>query len=264
MKIEDVFSKLEQVAPVALSDEFCGKYKMYDNSGIIINCGGEVKGVLFSLDLSAAAVNEAKRLGYNLIVTHHPAIYGGIHRLDIIANAHSRALAECLKKNISVISMHLNFDAAPNGIDYFLAKGLGATDVDKAEIAAPVSNGGYGRVYDVEHCKFGEYVKRVKKEFSSSRLVAYGEEGRAVKRVASFCGAGCDEGNMAFALNHGADAFVSSDMKHHEITALTESGLCVIVLTHYSSENYGFSKIYSKINESLKVKSVYFTDTNLL
>ena len=76
MKLNDVLQRLEEVAPVALSDEFCAKYKMYDNSGIIINCGADIKGALFSLDLSETAVRQAKEYGYNLIITHHPAIYG--------------------------------------------------------------------------------------------------------------------------------------------------------------------------------------------
>ena len=75
MKLKDIFEKLEGVAPVALSDEFCRKYKMYDNSGIIIDCKEEIVGALFSLDLSFKAIEEAKRQGFNLIVTHHPAIF---------------------------------------------------------------------------------------------------------------------------------------------------------------------------------------------
>ena len=53
-------------------------------------------------------------------------------------------------------------------------------------------------------------------------------------------------------------------MKHHEILALTQRGIAVIVLTHYASENYGFEKIYLKIKDGLKVKSAYYTDTALL
>ncbi|MDE7168360.1 MAG: Nif3-like dinuclear metal center hexameric protein [Clostridia bacterium] len=262
MKVEDIFALLEkEVAPVSLSDEFCGKYRMYDNSGIIINCGCEVTGTLFTLDLTNKAVEKAKGLGYNLIVTHHPAIFGGISKFDLTANPQAQALAECMKCGISVISMHLNFDAAPQGIDYFLCKGLGG---DKAELSAPLSNGGYGRVYSVAPTTFKNFVQKVKKEFSAQMLFTYGEEDKKVNRVASFCGAGCDEQNISFAANGGADVFVSADMKHHEILALTQRGIAVIVLTHYASENYGFEKIYSKIKGGLKVKSEYFTDANLL
>ncbi len=139
MKLNEVLQRLEEVAPVALSDEFCAKYKMYDNSGIIINCGADIKGALFSLDLSENAVRQAKNNGCNLIITHHPAIYGGISRFDLTADPQSKALAECISSGISVISMHLNFDAAPNGIDYYLMLGLGGEKADK--ILAPIVGG---------------------------------------------------------------------------------------------------------------------------
>ena len=62
MKVEEVFNLLErEVAPVSLSDEFCAKYKLYDNSGIIVNCGGEVKSALFSLDLSRKSRKKSRK-----------------------------------------------------------------------------------------------------------------------------------------------------------------------------------------------------------
>lgn len=264
MRVEDYLKFLERVAPLGLSDEFCEKYKMYDNSGIIVNCGKEVAGVLYTLDLTQKAVEEAKRLKFNLIVTHHPAIYGGITKLDLVESPQARALLECAKNGISVISMHLNFDAAPQGIDYYLSLGLGCAVGAGQAIAAPLSNGGYGRVYNVAPRTYAEYVKYVEKEFSASRILSYGEKNREVHRVASFCGAGCDEHNISFAARNKADVFVSSDIKHHEIVALTEMGISVLSLTHYACENYGFNKIYLKIKDGLKVKSAYFTDTNLL
>ncbi|MDE6585558.1 MAG: Nif3-like dinuclear metal center hexameric protein, partial [Clostridia bacterium] len=200
-------------------------------------------------------------LGYNLIVTHHPAIYGGITRLDTTCDPQAKAIAKCLKLGISVISMHLNFDAAPHGIDYYLMRGLGG---DKAEIAAELERGGYGRVYEVEECTLKDYAEKIKKEFCTSRILVYGDLKRKVGRAASFCGAGCDEHNIAFAQNHGADVFVSADMKHHEIIALTGKGIAVVVLTHYASENYGFNKIYLEIKDGLEIPSAYFTDTELL
>ena len=140
MTVEEVFGLLEKsVAPVKVSDDFCAKFKMYDNSGIIINCGEKVSGALFSLDLSEAAADKAAELGYNLIVTHHPAIYGGISRFDLTSSAQSRALAKCIKNGVSVISMHLNFDAAPQGIDYYLMRGLGG---ENAKVLAQVEGGG--------------------------------------------------------------------------------------------------------------------------
>lgn len=261
MKLTEIFAKLEEVAPVALSDEACKTYGMYDNSGIIINCGQDIKGVLFSLDLSQKALKQAKQLGYNLIVTHHPAIYGGISRFDLTANPQAKTLAECMYCGISVISMHLNFDFAPQGIDYYLMCGLGG---DKPKILAPVSKGGYGRIYAVQPQKFIDYTKKVCSEFNTGKALFYGDKNKLITRVASFCGAGTDEKSIAFAESGGADLYVSSDMKHHEITALLDRDINVIHLTHYSAENYGFNKIYLKLKNGLSVPSEYLTDEELL
>lgn len=255
MKLKEILNKLEEVAPVALSDEFCRKYKMYDNSGIIIDCKEEIRGALFSLDLSSKAIAEAKRRGFNLIVTHHPAIFGGISRITADDN-----IGTCLREGISVISMHLNFDAAPAGIDYHLMCGLGGKE---AEILDDVTNGGYGRVYGVDAMKFGELEDIVRKNFNTDRALFYGDKNRRVKKIASFCGAGCDNKAMDFAKSNGADVFVSSDMKHHEIAGLLEMGINVIHLTHYSAENYGFNKIYTKISSAFSIPTAYFADKDL-
>lgn len=259
MKLSEIFKTLEEkVAPVALSDELCKQFNMYDNSGIIVDCGKDIVGAVFSLDLSAGAIKAAKSKGYNLIVTHHPAIYGGISRINN-TDPVATNIAECVVCGISVISMHLNFDCAPRGIDYHLMEGLGGKD---GKILAELSRGGYGRVYEVEPIPFYAYAEKVKAVFKSGRVLTYGAD-RQIKKVASFCGAGCDERAIAFAAENNADVFVSSDMKHHEITALIHRGINVIVLTHYSSENYGFDKIYNEISAGLPVPAAYYDDAEL-
>ena len=258
MTVEEVLNLLEErVAPVKLSDDFCAKYKMYDNSGIIINCGEGVVGALFSLDLSEAAAMQAVKSGYNLIVTHHPAIYGGISRFDLKSDPQSRALALCLKNNISVISMHLNFDAAPNGIDYYLMRGLGG---ENAKVLATVEGGAYGRVYSVCPRTMPQLIENIKAEFDTERLIVHGVCEGKISKIASFCGAGLDDAAIAFAKSEQVDAVVSSDMPHHQIIKLVESGIAVIQLTHYCAEKYGFNKIYQNVKTGLQTPSSFFSD----
>ncbi len=258
MKTEDVLKLLErEVAPVALSKRFCEKYDMYDNSGIIINCGNNIEGILFSLDLSEAAVNLAAEKGCNLIVTHHPAIYGGVSRCDLTECAQSRALAGCLKRGISVISMHLNFDAAPEGIDCYLMRGLGGGE---CAVSAPVEGGGYGRAYKVKPAPLDEYVEAVKAEFGTERIIVHGNLSGKVEKVASFCGAGLDDNAVAFCKAQGVNLAVSSDLSHHRISELVESGIAVLQLTHYAAESYGFNKIYEKLKGKLQTPSHFFSD----
>ena len=259
MKSTDLLQLLEYIGPLSISDEFCKKFGFYDNSGILVDSGEDITGVLFSLDLSEKAVEEAKKLGFNAIVTHHPAIYGGVEKISV-TDCKTSQIAECLKCGISVISMHLNFDAAPEGIDYHLMQGLGG---DAGKTLVKLSGGAYGRVYDIKPLKLCDYIQFIKKNLSTDKVIYYGDNDKVINRVSSFCGAGCDDMAIDFAAEEGADAFVSSDMKHHQITALLSRGISVICLTHYAAEDYGFNKIYRKIIEELNVPAAYFCDETL-
>lgn len=260
MKSSELLSLLESVGPLSISHEFCKTCNFYDNSGILIDSGEDIKGVLFSLDLCESAINEAVKHGFNAIVTHHPAIFGAIS--SVLAEVPKTSLvARCLRLGITVISMHLNFDAAPEGIDYHLMKGLGG---ESGKTMINLTGGAYGRVYPVAPTNLSEFVTCIKKNFSTDRVVYYGEDEKRIARVASFCGAGCDDGAIEFAVREGADVFVSADFKHHQITALLSRGLSVIALTHYAAENYGFNKIYQKIIEGLNVPSAYHCESGLL
>lgn len=260
MKLDELYEILEGVAPVSLSDEYCRLYGAHDNSGILIDSGAEINGVLFSLDFSLSAITEAKKRGFNAIVTHHPAIYNPISRLSLPTDPQARAIAICVKGGISVVSMHLNFDAAPEGIDYYMMKGLGG---ESARVMDELSEGGYGRVYAVPHTDFATFVQNAKTTFSTERIISYGGGKKPIKTVASFCGAGCDDRAIAFAAENGADAFVSSDLKHHQITALLDRGINVVHIPHYTAEIYGFKKIIQKINDKIAVPTCFYRDKGL-
>ena len=54
----------------------------YDNAGFLLGDGHmPYSGTLVALDLTPATVTEAKALGLNLIVTHHPFIFSGLRRI---------------------------------------------------------------------------------------------------------------------------------------------------------------------------------------
>lgn len=63
MQLKNVYEAIDALAPFALSGEYCDTYGFRDNSGVMLDCGGSVRGILCSLDLSARAVEEAKNRG---------------------------------------------------------------------------------------------------------------------------------------------------------------------------------------------------------
>lgn len=75
MKIKEITNYLESIAPLAYQES-------YDNSGLIVgNKNDEVKGVLVCLDSTEEIVEEAIENGCNLIVAHHPIVFGGLKKI---------------------------------------------------------------------------------------------------------------------------------------------------------------------------------------
>ena len=268
MKLSEIYKIADEIAPKRLSDEYCAHYNAYDNSGVLLDVGEEIHGVLFTLDLTFAAIERAKAIGANLIVCHHPPIYGKISdiRIDderLLGNK----IVQCLRAGISVIAMHLNADAAPCGVDDSLMQGVALAAGESApkalEVMHPVDGGGYGKAYDLPETDFATLVKNMKKVFATERLLAYGDK-KSVRRAVSCCGAGVDEESILFAAKAGADVFISADFKHHLLTLALEKGMDVVVLTHYASENYGFEKYCKKICQGLEIPCEYYTEKTML
>lgn len=253
MFIKDYFDILESKAPLSLSKAMVDN-GAYDNSGLLINVHSEVKKVLFTLDLSKASIKRAKRLGVDTIVTHHPAIYTPIKTVDIDGDTELVALATI--NGLNVISMHLNLDIANGGIDQELGSLLGNGKYKLVENV--VSENGYGREFSV-NCKLSEFRKQVRQKLSTKRDICYGNLNTFIKKGASFCGGGSS--SALNAVKNGltdADLIVTSDMPHHVITALVESGKCIILVPHYSAENYGFKKYYDWAKDQIKSVTTYF------
>lgn len=251
MNCKRIFEELNRLAPLTLSDELVKAEGGYDNSGIIVGNDGEINKALFCLDLTRASVSEAIKVGANLIVTHHPAIYRPIKSITETAPVY-----ECIANGIAVISMHLNLDCARRGIDYSLAEGLGGK---VTEIITPLGKDvGYGRISETNGATAGEIFRRYKEVFSTDKGEFYGDETRKIRLMASFCGAGLDDNALDEAIKRGAQLVVSADIPHHVLVRAIESGLAVVNCTHYASENYGMEKFAEDCREQLKNLEICF------
>jgi len=253
MFIKDFFSVLEKNAPLYLSKAMVDN-GAYDNSGLLIGTHDKVNKVLFTLDLSKASIKRAKSLGVDTIVTHHPAIYTPIKTVDI--NGDTELVALAVKNGLNVISMHLNLDIADGGIDQELGSLLGNGKYRIIENI--IDNNGYGREFEV-NSKFSNFRKIVKERLSTKKDVCYGSLNTFIKKGASFCGGGSS--SALNAVKNGltdADLIVTSDMPHHVITALVESGKCIMLVPHYSAENYGFKKYYERVKTQVNENVTFY------
>lgn len=263
LTLDNLYSVIDGYAPFEISKKLICEGE-YDNSGIIVNCHQEVNKILFALDLSLETIAKAKSLKCDTLVTHHPAIYTPIKQLSVCDTATAPILL-AIKQGLNVISLHLNLDFSEFGTDYYLAKACGATEIrviDKRDYAR-----GYGSEFTLENVKLGDFVKSLNALLNTSKTLVYGNKNMQISKVASFCGGG---GNDALiAVRKGiidADVIVTSDLQHHLIKELVESGKAVVIPTHYASENYGFYKFYEAMAKLLdpKAQTYYFDDKRFL
>jgi dinuclear metal center YbgI/SA1388 family protein len=129
MKIKDIISVIEELAPVSFQES-------YDNTGMQIgNNDKEINSVLLTLDVTEDTINEAIANKNDLIISHHPLIFSGIKKLSG-RNSTERIVIKAIKNDIAIYSCHTNIDSAWNGVNVKLAEILGLHNV---KILKPIS-----------------------------------------------------------------------------------------------------------------------------
>lgn len=112
-----------------LNSQFLPVYQeSYDNAGFLIgDADMEITGVLVTLDVTSAVIDEAIATKANLIVSHHPMIFGGMKRItkDSLSG---EMVIRLLQHGISVYSAHTNLDNLDWGVNGILGQKLGMTD----------------------------------------------------------------------------------------------------------------------------------------
>ena len=122
MKLRDICNKLEEWAPLAYQES-------YDNSGLIVgNPDQDVKGVLVSLDCLECVVDEAISKDCNVIVSHHPIVFGGLKSLTG-KNYVERTVLKAIKNNIALYAIHTNLDNIDTGVNRMIADRLSLQNI---------------------------------------------------------------------------------------------------------------------------------------
>ncbi|MEO6251799.1 MAG: Nif3-like dinuclear metal center hexameric protein [Ferruginibacter sp.] len=118
MKIQEITSFLESVAPASLQES-------YDNAGLLTgNSNWECTGIITTLDATEEVVLEAIEKKYNLIVAHHPIIFGGLSKITG-KNYVERTIITAIKNDIAIYAIHTNLDNVLHGVNAAIADKLG-------------------------------------------------------------------------------------------------------------------------------------------
>jgi dinuclear metal center YbgI/SA1388 family protein len=121
MRISEIIGHLELLAPPAYQEQ-------YDNTGLLTgDPGWECRGVLVTLDATEEVVLEAVARGCNMIVAHHPIVFGGLKKITG-RNYVEKAVIAAIKQDIAIYAIHTN-------LDNMVAKGVNGRIADMLGLA---------------------------------------------------------------------------------------------------------------------------------
>lgn len=227
--VQDIHEFLKTLAPEDYAYD-------WDHVGLL--CGRAdrpVTKVLIALDPFAAACREAKEVGAELLLTHHPAIWSLSAVND--ATEAGRNLLFLIENGIAALNAHTNLDRAPGGVNDCLAGRLGLTDV---AVLHPDGTDAQGRDYGL--VRVGRCAEMTPEAFAVHVRDAlhcpglrYAAGARPIRRVA--VGGGACGGELEAVAASGCDAFVTADLKYNQFADAAALGLTLIDAGHFETEN---------------------------
>jgi len=235
MQLKKIYNILDEISPFELQAS-------WDNSGLLIGeMEDNVENIYISLDIDSPLLNEVK--SKSLIITHHPLIFSGLKKIDSSVYP-SKLIKEMIKKDISLIAMHTNFDITHLN-KYVASEVLGYKNVQCD---------GHICYFDV-NCSFAELSLHVKKSFGLDFLRVV-ESKKDIKRCAITTGSG---GDLIGEVK--ADCFLSGDFKYHQALEAKENNLNLLDIGHYESESH-FPACLSKNLENSPLKAIMTNSKN--
>ncbi len=225
MQIYEIINAIEQYAPLEWASSF-------DNVGLMIGDKfREVNEILLTLDVDLEVAMEAKALGAELIISHHPLIFNPIKRITA-DSPEGKCLLFLAENKIAVYSAHTNLDSAPGGLNDLAAQFLRLNNTSPLETE---EGPGIGRIGDLSGTVSLEILAAEIKRIYRLPYIRYiGKGQRTVRRVALCTGSGGDLSDIA--RKKGADVYITGDIKYNVARDAAAEGLAVIELGHYESE----------------------------
>ena len=212
-----------------------------------------VERVLFAVDPTLAVIEEARALGADLLVTHHPLLLRGIHSVAT-TSAKGASVTALVVHDIALFVAHTNADVADPGVNDALAAACGLT---ATSALAVVEGQPLGRVGDLAApttlAEFATGLYAALPRAAGGIRVAGPADGR-VSRVAVMGGAGDDMFDHVRA--SGADVYVTADLRHHPVLEAREESRggppYLVDAGHWATESLWLEEAARRLSGSLE------------
>lgn len=246
-----VVAALESRYPPELASE-------WDAIGLV--CGelaAPVSRVVFAVDPVMTVVDEARALGADMIVTHHPLFLRGVHSVAPVTPK-GRVVHTLIGDGIALYCAHTNADHARPGVSDALAAACGLTKT--TAIDPPGGDTGTGRVGELDTpVTLRELADRLVGALPATRhgIRVAGDPDFPVRRVAVCGGAG---DSLLELIGDSADVYVTGDLRHHRAQDhLMATGKALIDVPHWAAEWLWLPVAASTLEQDLGADTVEAT-----
>ena len=233
----------------------------FDNAGFLVGRGDrQVTTILVALDITENVVEEAKRIGAQLIIAHHPVIFSPVKSITD-SGITGRILLSLAENKIAAICAHTNLDAAQGGVNDCLATALGLTAVEFLHTDGVDAQGrayGIGRI-GVPHAQ--NLTSDVYAAFVRDTLNAKGvrvcKGKKPVSKVA--VGGGSCGSMLGDVVAAGCDTFVTGDVKYDVFLEAQALGITLIDAGHYPTEQVVCPEIVARLQAEFPALAVHLS-----
>lgn len=235
MTVRDIYTFLDALSPFALQES-------WDNSGLLVgDFTQEISTVVLSIDLDEGLLESLPDNA--LLITHHPLIFGGLKQLQFNQYP-ANLLAPMIRKNITNIAMHTNFDQTHLN-DYVATHVLGYEILAKEGFIAYLS---VDESFDV-------FAQKIKSALGLQHIRSVQCHDH-IRTCALVTGSGA-----SLIKNIEADCFLTGDIKYHDAMEAKAIGLSMMDIGHYESECY-FGEILAEHLEKLGLSVIISPSQN--
>lgn len=249
MILNKIIDVLQGIAPEDFAQD-------WDNVGLLVgDRTQEVTKLFIALDADEAAIAQAKEVGAQLLLTHHPLIFSPLKKVNCDHFISARVV-ELLRSQMSYYAMHTNFDAAKMG--ELAAERMGL------QVETPLADnftrdgkdygiGVVGKLKEPEN--IGGLCAVVKEAFRLDTVKLFRTETDSVSRVAICPGSG--KSTIRDAIAAGAQVLITGDIDHHSGIDAVAQGLSIIDAGHYGIERIFIGYMEQYLKEHLEGVEIF-------
>jgi dinuclear metal center YbgI/SA1388 family protein len=218
-----------------------GGAESWDAVGLVSgDQSAEISRILLAVDAVLDTVDEAVATGSELLLTHHPLLLRGV--TTVAEDRYKGAvIARLIRGHCALLAAHTNADVVETGTSATLAARLRLLDVVPITVGATPTRG-IGRVgvlpTPTTVGRLARQLADILPPTAGGVRVAGAYEAR-VRTVAICAGAGDSLLSEAAVLS--ADAYITSDLRHHPASEFRENsriggGPALLDVSHWASE----------------------------